>query len=418
MLVDTGASVTAIKKEIFEKLPPSSQSKLIPVNLNLITATGEASSFVGKLFADIQLGKHTFTHEILVADIQNDGILGVDFLTPNKCDVLLSKSCLSVNNDKIPCYHFNKSIEPTICRIAVAQDVVIPPDSVIVPGNFFDYVVNIETGMVEAVPKFVQQTGLMMAYGLVRPEKGVIPFRLLNVSTKECKVYKNTVTAKLHSVEFTDETPSNSETECIQSVSVSNEVPEHSLELFENSSKNLNDEEKSQFKTVLMKYQNAFSKDPKDLGSTSLIEHTINTGNANPIRQHPRRIPLAKLKEAEEEIKEMASRNIIEPSYGPWSSPVVLVKKKNGSTRFCVDYRKLNDVTIKDSHPLPRIDDTLDALSGANTFSVLDLRSGYWNVTISDKDKEKTAFSIPGSGLWQFNKMSFGLCNVPASSFV
>lgn len=151
------------------------------------------------------------------------------------------------------------------------------------------------------------------------------------------------------------------------------------------------------------------------MGSTSLIEHTINTGNANPIRQHPRRIPLAKIKEAEEEIQEMASRNIIEPSSSPWSSPVVLVKKKDGSTRLCVDYRKLNDVTIKDSHALPRIDDTLDALSGATKFSVLDLRSGYWNVNISEEDKEKTAFSIPGSGLWQFNKMSFGLCNAPAT---
>ena len=83
---------------------------------------------------------------------------------------------MSVINDRIPCYHFNKCIEPTICRIAVAQDVVIPPDSeVIVPGKFVDSVVNIETGMVEAVPKFVQQTGILMAYGLVRPEKGVIP---------------------------------------------------------------------------------------------------------------------------------------------------------------------------------------------------------------------------------------------------
>jgi hypothetical protein len=112
----------------------------------------------------------------------------------------------------------------------------------------------------------------------------------------------------------------------------------------------------------------------------------------------------------------MADGGIIEPCHGPWSFPVVLIHKpKDNSIRFCIDYRRLNDVTIKDSHPLPRIDDTLDALSGAKLFSVLDLKSAYWNVKIAKKNKAKTAFSIPGSGLWQFNKMSFGLCNAPAT---
>ena len=416
MLVDTGANVTVLKREIFEKLPPSSKEKLKPVDLNLVTATGETSSFVGKITVEIKIGKHTFCHDVLVADIQNDGILGVDFLSPNKCDVLLSKSCLSVKGDKIPCFHFNKSMEPTICRIAVAQDVVIPPESeIIVSGKFVDPVVNIKTGIVEVVPSFVQNTGLMLAYGLVKPEVGVIPLRLLNMTGKECKISQNTVSANLQTVELVEECFSDNRIKSVNNVKVSDEIPPHLQELYDKSSKKLNDEEKQQFKTLLIKYQNAFSKDPKDIGTTDLIEHNINTGNANPIRQHPRRIPLAKMKEAEDEIKDMASRGIIEPSYGPWSSPVVLVKKKDGTTRFCVDYRRLNDVTIKDSHPLPRIDDTLDALSGSTLFSVVDLRSGYWNVKISDKDKPKTAFSIPGSGLWQFTKMSFGLCNAPAT---
>ena len=105
------------------------------------------------------------------------------------------------------------------------------------------------------------------------------------------------------------------------------------------------------------------------------MEHTIDTGDPRPIRIPPRRIPLAKIKQAEDEIKEMADGGIIEPCHGPWSFPVVLIHKpKDNSIRFCIDYRRLNDVTIKDSHPLPRIDDTLDALSGAKLFSVLDLK--------------------------------------------
>ena len=91
-----------------------------------------------------------------------------------------------------------------------------------------------------------------------------------------------------------------------------------------------------------------------------------------------------------------------------------LGKKKDGGVRFCVDYRKLNEVTHKDSYPLPRIDDSIEALSGAKWFSTLDLQSGYWQVEMDEKDKEKTAFSI-GSGLWQFTVMPFGLSNAPAT---
>lgn len=111
----------------------------------------------------------------------------------------------------------------------------------------------------------------------------------------------------------------------------------------------------------------------------------------------------------------MLEREVIETSNSPWSSPIVLVKKKDGTIRFCIDYRKINDVTVKDSYPIPRIDTTLDALSGAKWFSTIDLKSGYWQVEMKPVDKPKTAFSIPGGGHWQFLKMPFGLCNAGAT---
>ena len=110
----------------------------------------------------------------------------------------------------------------------------------------------------------------------------------------------------------------------------------------------------------------------------------------------------------------MYEQGIIDKSTSPWCSPVVLVQKKDGTTRFCVDYRRLKDVTRKDSFPLPRVDSTLDALDGSQWFSTLDLKSGYWQVDLEESAKEKTAFSY-GKGLWQFNVMPFGLCNAPAT---
>ena len=104
----------------------------------------------------------------------------------------------------------------------------------------------------------------------------------------------------------------------------------------------------------------------------------------------------------------------MEPSTSPWASPIVLVRKQDGSTRFCIDYRKLNDVTRKDAYRLPRIDATLDTLHGSQWFSTLDLLSGYWQVEVDEADRQKTAFCTPEE-LFHFKVMPFGLCNAPAT---
>ncbi|GBM00489.1 Transposon Ty3-G Gag-Pol polyprotein, partial [Araneus ventricosus] len=165
----------------------------------------------------------------------------------------------------------------------------------------------------------------------------------------------------------------------------------------------LNEEQRTAVKELLQEFQNLFSTSDSDVGRCNMTQRRINTGNHPPIKQYPRRLPLAKKEEVERLVKEMVDNGIIEESSGPWASPIVLVKKKDGSTRFCVDYRKLNEITIKDSYPLPRIDDTLDALNGSQWFSTLDLKSGYWQVEIQPEDKEKTAFTT-GQGLWQFKR--------------
>ena len=153
---------------------------------------------------------------------------------------------------------------------------------------------------------------------------------------------------------------------------------------------------------------------PEDLGRTTILQHHINTGTSPPIRQPVRRIPLPCRDTVHQLLEDMVTKVIISPSKSPWASPIVLVRKKDGTTRFCVDYRKVNDVTIKDAYPLPRVDDTLDTLAGSVWFSTLDLKSGYWQVEVAPEDHEKTAFCTQ-EGLFEFNVMPFGLCNAPAT---
>ena len=110
----------------------------------------------------------------------------------------------------------------------------------------------------------------------------------------------------------------------------------------------------------------------------------------------------------------MLESGVVERSTSPWASPIVLMKKKDGTVRFCVDYRKVNNITRKDAYPLPRIDTTLDTLSGSQWFSTLDLLSGYWQVEVEEADRDKTAFCVT-EGLFQFRVMPFGLSNAPAT---
>ena len=172
--------------------------------------------------------------------------------------------------------------------------------------------------------------------------------------------------------------------------------------------------QQQQLNELFKEFQDVFSQGDDDLGNTPLLEHGIET-RGPPLRQPYRRQSPAVRREEMTQVQQMLSSNVIRPSNSPWASPVVMVRKKDGSLRFCVDFRQLNAATIKDAHPLPRIDDLLDALHGAKWFSTLDLKSGYWQVPIAEQDKEKTAFRTSSGQLFEFNQVPFGLCNAPAT---
>ncbi|CAG2253617.1 unnamed protein product [Mytilus edulis] len=222
-----------------------------------------------------------------------------------------------------------------------------------------------EVGIVETNRSFIEKTGLLLARVVVQPNSNIIPLRVANFSSEPVKVYKNTIVGTFEPVDLeTYEVSTVSRVNCADS-NTKVDIPDHLKGVFEKSSKDLDNIEVKKLREFLCSYQDVFSKSPSDIGHTELVNHKINTGNAKPIKLKPYRLPLAKREVAEKEIQDMASRGIIEPSSSAWCSPVVMVtKKKDQSIRFCIDFRKINDITEKDSQPIPRIEDTLDALSG------------------------------------------------------
>ena len=190
-----------------------------------------------------------------------------------------------------------------------------------------------------------------------------------------------------------------------KSIQSREKLPAHLVELYHRSKSCIGQEHEVQLIDLLTDFQDVFSSRPSNFGTTNVTTYKVDVGDAT-IKQPARRVPLKQREEVNVLLEEMHSQGVIEPSQSPWSSTVVLVQKKDSSKRFCVDYHKLNEVTKRDSYPLPWVDMTLDAVSGS--------KSGYWQVKMAEKDKQKTAFT-PGEGLWQFIVIPFGLANAPAT---
>lgn len=172
------------------------------------------------------------------------------------------------------------------------------------------------------------------------------------------------------------------------------------------------DSQKLELEDLILEFS---SEDSSRLGATNMMEHVIDTGDAVPIKQrhYPASRPIQSF--INSELDKMLQMDVVEPSSSAWSNPIVVVKKSSGDYRFCLDFRKLNELTKKDAYPLPYMSSILDKLGNSSVLSSLDLKSAFWQIPLSPESKEKTAFAVPGRGLFQFKRMPFGLSNAPAS---
>ena len=191
------------------------------------------------------------------------------------------------------------------------------------------------------------------------------------------------------------------------------ELPAYLTDLFETSKINLSASDQMKLKELLIEFKDVFSKGDDDLGCFTEMRFQINTSDAAPVKHKLRRTPIGFEKEEEAHLNKMLENGIIRKSTSNWASSPVLVRKKDGTVRYCLDYRDLNSKTVKDRWPLPSISSCLDTLQGNSWFSSLDLASGYWQFLIEEEDIPKTAF-LTKFGLFEHIRMAFGLTNAPS----
>ena len=226
---------------------------------------------------------------------------------------------------------------------------------------------------------------------------------LINESVKAKSIPKGTVLAQVHKADIvTQVQPS--------------QVPSSRLDptLFSFGDSPIPEHWKTRLSQKLSERPQVFSLSEWDVGLVQGVEHRIRLKDERPYRERVRRLAPADIDDVRRHLQELMAAGIIKESRSPYASPIVVARKKNGKIRMCIDYRTLNTRTIPDQYTVPRIDDALTSLTGSRWFSVLDLRSGYYQLAMAEEDKEKTAFICP-LGFYQFERMPQGITGAPAT---
>ncbi|CAC5404231.1 unnamed protein product [Mytilus coruscus] len=324
-------------------------------------------------------------------------------------DIKITEGVILLNGVTIPCIQIGQP-EP-VRNVRAADNFTIPPQSEILIDFFVDKTENDPISppqdyLIEPSSHFIENHPVMMASSLVDLCHDVTnKVRLINPFDQEVQINQDTVVGLAESVrriQF-ESNPVTWQTNegIIRNITKkgttdggkSRVVPPHLINLFTEASEDRSEKEQEAIANLLHKYATAFSAHETDLGLTHLTEHSIDTGDARPIKQAPRRVPLAFAEEERNIITQMLDQGVIENSSSPWASPLLLIRKKNGKIRPAVDYPKINSKTVCDAYPLPHIQDCLDAVSGANLFSVFDLISGFHQIPVKLEDRSKTAFT-------------------------
>ena len=256
----------------------------------------------------------------------------------------------------------------------------------------------------------MEKTGVITVMpGLVTLHRGVgtckVPIEITNTTSKPVTIHPKTrIATVLHASSIVD----------TSSMPRSDGCTTNAKDLFDLSTAPLDEGQREKVVGLLDRMPQVFATRLNDLGRTTDVEHEINVTDKVPFKETYRRVAPGQMEEFRQASQDLLDAEVITESKSPYASPVVIVRKRDNCIRLCVDFRKLNARTIKDSYPIPRVTEILQALSGSKYFCTLDLQSGYLQVQMAERDRPKTAMTTP-LGLYEFNRMPFGLTNAPAT---
>ena len=407
MLIDTGSGISIISKQMYNELG-NGKPKLRKRNDLLTTASGEPIAIEGGCRLAVSIGGQKYRISVVVGEVHGiQGILGMDFLMKSGAKIDLAEGVLHLHGRVV---QLQKEAQTACARIRVEESVRIPAGSetfvkATVVGDWDG-----ETeGLVEPLKHAYQRPGLEVPRAMIKVEGSEVYVPITNLAEHEAEITAGSIVASIQRAESMSKGEEQGE-ERKETTKTESELPEALRNITERIDEGVSENTKEKLKETIQEFREIFFENADELGRSGRTKHAIDVEGNKPIKLPPRRPPLAQREVIEKEVKKMLAADVIEPSDSPWAAPVVLVKKKDGNVRFCVDFRKLNAVTKKDAYPLPRIDESLDLLSGSKWFSTLDLAQGYFQVEMEDGDKEKTAFSTH-VGHYQFKVLPFGLCN-------
>ena len=452
-LLDSGATHSLLPLEVWDQLDPRPKLNPIPAAKSCITGfAGDTTRAIGECSLTVSVPGRDLEVNFLIVDAACGCILGVDFMDDR--DVRFDRE-----SNMIWCRH--TVVQPQVDEdVDCLQGVAMASGTHIVPPHA-EYCMRIQvhglppgcTALVERAEQF-SFTDLAVANTLTTlDDKGRGVVRIMNtgdtvVQVNSCEPIGmacapeslqgpvplipggaaatlvqgarernwnevvRRVVAEWGSSEEDDPELASEEEDLVKEWG--GPVPPHLTKLFKEGAELLDSAQRSELAKLLRRFRNTFVKSSIEMGVTSVAEHKIVTGDAAPVKDRPRRIPLHKRPLIEKYVKDMLEVGVIQPSESPWAACPVLVNKPDGSVRWCVDWRGLNAVTVKDSYPMPRVDECLEAMEGASWFCSMDLQHGYWQIPLRKEDWQKTAFSTH-MGLFEFTKTPMGVSNAPAT---